>query len=115
MLHEGIPATLGIRPEHVRLSSEGPDGAGSVPGNGVSNGTSPPSAAIRLAGEIRLIEQMGAQTVLVCAIGPGQPLRVLCERLHDAKAGHPCLLSLQVDRIHLFSKDTGASLLRTNL
>ena len=58
---------------------------------------------------------MGAQTVLVCGIGPGQQLRVLCERLHDVKVGSPCHLSMQMDRIHLFSKETGASLLKASL
>lgn len=99
-LPENRAVTLGVRPEHLRLGVE------------VSaTGSDSTSDLIQIKGKVRLIEQMGAQTVLVCSTPAGQHLRVLCERLHDVVVEAPCTLSVQLHRIHLFSKETGESLL----
>lgn len=99
-LPQGQAVTLGVRPEHLRLASPA-----SEPGSAST------VDHIQIAGKVRLIEQMGAQTVLVCSTPAAQHLRVLCERLHDVAVAAPCNLSVQLQRIHLFSKETGDSLL----
>ena len=97
-------ATLCIRPEHIRL------GAAEAAATS-STGSKAAGDPIHIQGKVRLIEQMGAQTVLVCSTPAAQHLRVLCERLHDVAVAAPCTLSVQPDRIHLFSNETGESLL----
>lgn len=99
-LPDGSAVTLGVRPEHLRLGTTAAD-AGDVAH----------TDHIQISGKVQLIEQMGAQTVLVCSTPATQHLRVLCERLHDVAVAAPCSLSVQLQRIHLFSKETGDSLL----
>lgn len=98
---DGVAVTLGIRPEHLRLQE-----ASMV--DGID------SQAVELPASIQLIEQMGAQTVLLCETQPGQTLRVLTERLHDLPVNSACTLCVQTSRLHLFDKATGDSLLRTD-
>lgn len=99
-LPQGHAVTLGVRPEHLRLGAPASEA-----------GSDALVDQIQISGKVRLIEQMGAQTVLVCSTPAAQHLRVLCERLHDIAVAAPCSLSVQLQRIHLFSKETGESLL----
>jgi multiple sugar transport system ATP-binding protein len=81
-------AVLGIRPEHVALSDAG-----------------------EIAASIRLVEQLGAQTLLVCDCGNSGSLRVLSARQDGMMRQMPCRLTLDPQKIHLFDADDGASLL----
>jgi len=94
-----LPVTLGIRPEHLRPCP--PD-------------ASPPEGAARLNVVVNLVEQMGAQTVLVCSNPRNLTLRVLVERLHDAPLQSAHGLEVQARRLHLFEKESGASLLQAD-
>jgi multiple sugar transport system ATP-binding protein/lactose/L-arabinose transport system ATP-binding protein len=99
---DGLKATLGIRPEHLRL-----DGSAGAAGGHAANG----GGAV-FGGTVQLIEQMGAQTVLVFATPSGRQWRVLCERLHHVDVNAACTVSVALRHIHLFATKDGSSLLR---
>jgi multiple sugar transport system ATP-binding protein len=84
----GGKAVLGIRPEHVALSDSG-----------------------EIAATVRLVEQLGAQTLLVCDTGNGGSLRVLDGRLDGMSRQTPCRLTLTGEKLHLFDADSGESML----
>lgn len=90
--------TLGIRPEHLRLNG--------------SSGEQGQAQLIHVQARVRLVEQMGAQTMLVCASQKGQQMRVLSERLHEIRAEGDCMLAFQTHHVHLFNTDSGISLRR---
>ena len=81
-------AVLGVRPEHVLLSDAG-----------------------QIAATVGLVEQLGAQTLLVCDTGHGGSLRVLSGREDRFSHGMPCRLALMPQKMHLFDAEDGSSLL----
>lgn len=81
-------AVLGIRPEHVVLQDIGP-----------------------IAATIGIVEQLGAQTLLVCDTGSGSQLRVLSGREARYSRGMACQLALLPEKMHLFDAEDGCSLL----
>ena len=81
-------AVLGIRPEHAVLSDTG-----------------------QIAATIEIVEQLGAQTLLVCDTGSGSHLRVLSGRESRFTRGMACRLALLPEKMHLFDAEDGSSLL----
>ncbi|MDQ2186928.1 ABC transporter ATP-binding protein [Alcaligenaceae bacterium A4P071] len=93
------PVTLGIRPEHLRLDGHAAPGTVGIADH------------IHLSATVKLIEQMGAQTMMICDTGDGRALRVLSERSDDHRVGASCALAVCRTRVHLFDTTTGTSLL----
>jgi lactose/L-arabinose transport system ATP-binding protein len=98
------PATLGVRPEHLRSQR---DGAGD---------------AADLDLPVRLVEPLGKDTLLYFDIGTERPLIAVSEGLAMAEmeAGDRVALTLTRDRLYLFggdgrriARDTAASTART--
>jgi ABC-type sugar transport system ATPase subunit len=91
----GNAVVLGIRPEHLRLGA-GEDGANSVLGRGI----------------VDAVEELGAEQVLHCRIGPHR-LRLRrdgsSERVY---LGDTVTLMLDPRQVHIFAGDTGESLRR---
>ena len=81
---EGTALVIGVRPEHM------PPGA--APG--------------ALALEVGVIEQLGAQTLLIGRIG-GTRMRVLVERTDAVRPGSVVPVSLAPERMHVFDAKTG--------
>jgi len=81
---EGTELVVGIRPEHMP--------AGEAPG------------AVPL--EVSVIEQLGAQTLLIGRIGRVR-MRVLVERTDGVRSGTVVPVSLKPERLHVFDKVTG--------
>ena len=81
-------AVLGIRPEHAQLSDTG-----------------------EIAATISMVEQLGAQTLLVCDTENGGSLRVLSGREARFSRGMACRLALMPEKMHLFDAEDGSSLL----
>ena len=78
-------ATLGIRPEHLALT-EGREAGG-----------------VRIAARVTLVEQMGAQTLLVTDC-QGVALRALIDRHDHIAAGMEVGLEVDPAKLHLFGK-----------
>lgn len=83
-------AVLGIRPEHILPVDAGKDA----------------DAQHSLAFRVRLIEQLGAQTLCIGEICE-QRLRVLTERVDGWAPGQVLRVRLQASRLHLFDKASG--------
>lgn len=81
-------AVLGIRPEHAILSDSG-----------------------QLDTTVEMVEQLGAQTLLVCDTGTGHHLRVLSGREARFSRGMRCRVALLPEKMHLFDAEDGSSLL----
>jgi ABC-type sugar transport system ATPase subunit len=81
---EGAALVVGVRPEHM------------PPG--------PAPGALPL--EVSVIEQLGAQTLLIGRIG-GTRMRVLVERTDAVRAGSVVPVSLAPERMHVFDAKTG--------
>lgn len=81
---------LGIRPEHLALAA---------PGQG----------QIQVA--VELIEQMGAQSLLICSAG-GTRLRALINRDDRIRRGDRVGLAVEPRNLHLFNAKTGDALRR---
>ncbi len=81
-------AVLGIRPEHVVLSDSG-----------------------QISTTIEMVEQLGAQTLLVCDSGTGHHLRVLSGREARFSRGMECRVEILPEKMHLFDAKDGSSLL----
>jgi len=94
------PATLGIRPEDIRLS-----------GKAEAASRSAERALVRLAGRITSIEQLGAdcQVRLLCG---GVALNARVSGESPWRSGERVEIVLAADRLHLFDFACGASLLR---
>jgi len=86
--HAAGRAVLGVRPEHISISDAG-----------------------EIAATVGLIEQLGAQTLLVCDTGLGSNLRVLSGREDRFTKGMTCRLDLNSQKMHLFDAEDGSSLL----
>jgi ABC-type sugar transport system ATPase subunit len=86
--HAAGQAVLGVRPEHISISDAG-----------------------EIAATVGLIEQLGAQTLLVCDTGLGSNLRVLSGREDRFTKGMTCRLDLNSQKMHLFDAEDGSSLL----
>ena len=85
---QGRRIVLGLRPEHVAPTD-------------ASEGTIP--------AEVVLVEQMGAQTLLVCRAG-GASLNALTSRNDRLHAGDRIMLGTTPEHIHLFDPGGGRSL-----
>ena len=88
-LKTGDRLMVGLRPEHLSLGQE-PDQGFPV--------------------EVELVEQMGAQTLLVCRSGPAA-LRALIGRNDQLHSGERVRLQISPGNIHLFEAESGRSLL----
>jgi len=82
---DGQPVTLGIRPEHLIISSEG------------------------VAGDVVVIEPTGSETQVVVRLGGKDVIGVFRER-HDFHPGKQIHFLAQPDLVHLFDKTTGQHL-----
>lgn len=82
---------LGIRPENLARCDA----------TGISDGV--------FKGEITLIEQMGAQTVLGCRVGKAT-LRAMVPRDDSASRGQPIFMHWASGSIHLFDPESGRTL-----
>ena len=85
----GRKVTAGIRPEHIAIAA---------------------GAKTGFAAEIELVEQMGAQTLLVCNAGSA-PLRALIDRNDKVRIGDQIRLQVAAANVHVFDPASGNSLL----
>ncbi len=85
----GQKVTAGIRPEHLTFAT---------------------SAKTGFTAEVELVEQMGAQTLLLCKAGLA-PLRALVDRDDKVRNGDRVRLQAVPANVHLFDPGSGASLL----
>ena len=85
----GRKVTAGIRPEHLAYA------AGSKSG---------------FAAEVELVEQMGAQTLLLCKAGVAS-LRALIDRDDKVRSGDRVRLQAAAENVHAFDPESGKSLL----
>ena len=83
------PVELGVRPEHLRLASEG-------------NGQS-------IAVEVKLVENTGADTLLGCE-HHGQLLSVLLRERHSFQPGSTIRIAADPARLHVFDASSGRRL-----
>lgn len=84
----GQTVTAGLRPEHLGIS-DAADGSFAV--------------------EVDLIEQMGAQTLLLCKLGEIR-MRALVTRNDTVRVGQTLHLRVQPENIHVFDKNSEISL-----
>jgi multiple sugar transport system ATP-binding protein len=80
----GDAVVLGVRPEHLAL------------GNSVDG---------RISGTIRLVERLGAETILYVDVPGGDPLVVRTAGLAREKAGESVTIGVSAIACHLFSPD----------
>jgi ABC-type sugar transport system ATPase subunit len=85
-LPEGRGITLGIRPEHLRLT---------------------PTEDADLVGRVEVVEPLGNATLLHVAIGEGAGLRALVPDFPRDRTGNQVGLCLDRDGIHFFDSDSG--------
>jgi multiple sugar transport system ATP-binding protein len=76
------PAVLGVRPEHLRVAEQG---------DAVLDGT------------VTLAEQLGAETILHCAVAGGAGLVVRADGLSRLRPGDPLRIALAAASCHLFA------------
>ena len=81
---------LGVRPEHLSIQDAG-----------------------EIAARVNLIEQLGAQTLLLCDVGEGIRLRVLSGREDRMRSDMPCRITVNTQKVHLFDRSSGNSLVPT--
>ncbi|MEQ8898401.1 MAG: ABC transporter ATP-binding protein [Roseovarius sp.] len=86
----GQTVTAGLRPEHLNIS----DAAGGS-----------------FAVEVDLIEQMGAQTLILCKLGKSR-MRALVTRNDTVRVGEILHLQVQPENVHVFDKKSEISLKR---
>ena len=86
----GRKVTAGIRPEHLAYAANSTGGFDT---------------------EVELVEQMGAQTLLVCNAGSA-PLRALIDRDDKVRNGDRVRLQVAAGNVHVFDPESGDSLLR---
>jgi multiple sugar transport system ATP-binding protein len=86
-LQPGQPITVGLRPEHL----------------------TPGESGTRLAGTTRLVEPTGAQTHVVFELS-GQPVTSIVDGAYPAAFGAPFEARIGPESIHVFDRDTGASI-----
>jgi len=86
---DGQAVTLGIRPEHISIM--------------------PPQSPQRLPGQIRLVEPMGAETLIWASLD-GEDLSILTDSNRDYEAGE--ILNCQIDgqRLSVFDGNSGQRL-----
>jgi multiple sugar transport system ATP-binding protein len=80
----GDPVVLGVRPEHLAL------------GNSVDG---------RISGTVRLVERLGAETILYVDVPGADPLVVRTAGLAREKTGDPVTIGVSAIACHLFSPD----------
>ena len=85
----GRKVTAGVRPEHFAYASGSKSG---------------------FAAEVELVEQMGAQTLLLCKAGLAS-LRALIDRDDKVRSGDGVRLQAAADNVHVFDPGSGKSLL----
>ncbi len=85
----GQTVKAGIRPEHLKIGTE---------------------AESNLSANIDLIEQMGAQTLLLCHIG-SMRLHALVDRNDKVRIGDDIPLRVDRENVHVFDPESGKSLL----
>ena len=81
------PAVLGVRPEHLSVAADG---------DAVLDGT------------VTLAEQLGAETILHCAVAGGDSLVVRADGLSRLRPGDPLRISLAAASCHLFAPEGAA-------
>ncbi len=86
-LAPGRQISLGFRPEHISLAS---DKSG-------------------LRAQVKLVEPMGAETLLTCDIAGGDVL-VNVKDHPEVQAGDTVFLSMDGEKLHFFDKSTGAAI-----
>ncbi|NEP18641.1 MAG: ATP-binding cassette domain-containing protein [Leptolyngbya sp. SIO4C1] len=86
--YRGQTLTLGVRPEHLRLSAPAPK---------------------NLSVTVERVEALGSETYLAVALGDEQ-LQVRLEAEQIPQLGQTIALSLLPDHIHLFEPETGAAI-----
>jgi sn-glycerol 3-phosphate transport system ATP-binding protein len=79
----GAGLCLGVRPEEIRLASEG-----------------------GLRAEVMTVEYLGADSILACAVG-GQKLAVRAPGRVELPAGAPVHLAWNKDAVHVFDLQRG--------
>jgi ABC-type sugar transport system ATPase subunit len=89
----GRAATLGVRPEHVRIDGSG-DG--------------------RLTGDLRLAEHLGSETMFYLSLDDGTELAVKAEGLAKGKVGDRLTCGLSANACHVFD-ETGAALVNAQM
>jgi multiple sugar transport system ATP-binding protein len=94
-LGDGRPVRVGIRPEDVV-----PDGHGM-----------PPGRAWEFTAAVTLSEPLGNETLLLTDLG-GQELLSRMYRPRSVRAGEIFRFAIDLDRIHVFDRESGASLRR---
>jgi multiple sugar transport system ATP-binding protein len=87
------PVVLGVRPEHLHL------------GNSID---------AQIEGTVRLVEHLGAETILYVDVPGEQPLVVRAGGLSRTKAGEPARIGVSALSCHLFSPD-GPALINGSL
>ena len=85
----GRKVVAGVRPEHLGVVGGGDKG---------------------FAARVDLVEQMGAQTLLLCSTGPSS-VRALIDRDDKVAIGDQVRLMAEVSNVHVFDPANGASLL----
>ena len=83
-VEKGASVVLGIRPEHLSL------------GNGFGG---------HITGKVRLVEHLGAETVLYADVSGGDPLVVRSSGLARYKPGDEVRMAVSATSVHLFDPD----------
>ena len=96
-LHGQRSVTWGIRPEEIRLVPPGP-----------------PSELDAESGQIRTVEFLGQNHLVILQVGPHQ-LKALVPASQDLQAGQHIGVCFPPERCHLFARDSGHRLTRDDL
>lgn len=86
----GKPVLLGVRPEQIRLLSDGPARAG----------------AATLRARVHLVERLGSELLVYFAVA-GKTMIAKMDSDVEVKAGDTCTFSVNMERSHLFDPQTG--------
>lgn len=78
---DGAPVTLGVRPEHIEIVSDG---------------------EASLTGEIRLAERLGSETMFYLQASGGEEIAVKADGLASGKVGERLALRIPANACHLF-------------
>ena len=81
---KGDPVVLGIRPEHLRLGN---------------------SAEAQIPGTVRLVEHLGAESILYVDVPNSEPLVVRSGGMTRDRAGEPVKIGVSALSCHIFSPD----------
>ncbi|MER7797403.1 sn-glycerol-3-phosphate ABC transporter ATP-binding protein UgpC [Microbacterium sp. NPDC096154] len=89
---DDLDAVLGIRPEHLEIVPDAPGAPG-----------------VRLKARVDLVENLGAEQIITCAVGAAR-VQVRIARDVPVAAGDALTLGAALERVHLFERTSGRRL-----